>query len=68
MAALIEDNFIWDYSRHERILSILPRKCCVSGESLWLKKAWRCRLDDWAGHEDEWYSERSYLWKKLKYG
>lgn len=68
MAPLLDDNFVWDYSSHERKISFLPRKCCVSGESLWFKRAWRCRFDDWFSHEDEWYSEQTYLWKKLKDG
>lgn len=69
MAPLLDvDDFVWDHSSHKRVFSFLPRRCHVSGESLWFKKAYRCRFYDWAGHEDEWYSEQSYVWKKLKYG
>lgn len=69
MAPLLDDdNFIWDHSSHKRVFSFLPRKCHVSGESLWFKKAYRCTFYHWAGEEFEWYSEQSYIWKKLKYG
>jgi hypothetical protein len=68
MAPLLDDDFVWNRAVHSRRISFLPRKCYISGESLWLKKAWRCRFYDWSGEEDEWYSERAYLWKKLKVG
>jgi hypothetical protein len=62
-------DYVWQYSEHQRVFSFLPRKCSVSGESLWFKKAYRCRLYDRSGlYEDEWYSEQTYTWKTLKYG
>lgn len=52
----------------EKRWCLLPRKCYISGESLWFKKAWRVRFHDWSGHEDRWYCQREYLWKMLKEG
>jgi hypothetical protein len=62
-------DYVWQYSDHERVMSLLPRKCCMSGESLWFKKAYRLRSYDRSGlYEDEWYSEQIYVWKTLKDG
>lgn len=69
MAPLLDDmDPVWFYSRKENVFSFLPRKCRISGESLWFKKAWRVRWEDWSGIDDEWYCEREYLWKMLKDG
>lgn len=66
MAPLLDDEPLWFFEEKQLVFSLLPRKCRASGESLWLKKAWRIRFSDWAGHEDRWYCEREYLWKLLK--
>ncbi len=69
MAPLLDfDGPFWAFESKKKVFSLLPRKCRLSGESLWLKKAWRVRFEDWAGHEDRWYCEREYLWKLLKEG
>jgi len=64
----LDDNadWRWKYTRHENVFSLLPRKCKKSGESLWLKKAWRIRYEEWAGDFDEWFCDREYIWMKLK--
>lgn len=62
------DIFIIKSCVHKRVFSFLPRKCRDTGESLWFKKAVRCRFYHWDGEDDEWYSEQAYAWKKLKYG
>ena len=58
----------WYIEQKNKLFSFLPRRCCVSGESIWLKKAWRIRFQDYGGHEDRWMCEREYLWKMLKDG
>ena len=67
MAPLLDHDDLKYIAEDTRIVfSFLPRKCRVSGESIWLKKAWRVRFTDWQGHLDYWYCEREYLWKILK--
>lgn len=61
-----DDGPLWAFEDKELVFCFLPRKCRISGESLWFKKAWRVRLYDWASHDDRWYCEREYLWKMLK--
>jgi len=68
MEPFLDDPFVWDFGEHSRRISFLPRRCRISGESLWFKKAIRCRFYHWAGEDDEWYSEQVYVWKKLQYG
>jgi hypothetical protein len=66
MAPLLDDGPIWYFEEKKLVWSFLPRKCRVSGETLWFKKAYRVRFYDPAGHEDRWYCQREYLWKLLK--
>ena len=67
MAPLLDfDEPPWHLEEKKLLRCFWPRKCKLSGESLWFKKAWRIRFHDYAGHEDRWYCEREYLWKMLK--
>jgi hypothetical protein len=65
-APLFFDEPISDFEDKRLVFCLWPRKCKISGESLWLKKAWRVRFEDWASREDRWYCEREYMWKVLK--
>ncbi len=49
------DEPISDFEDKRLVFCLWPRKCKISGESLWLKKAWRVRFEDWSGQEDRWY-------------
>ena len=66
MAPYFDDDPILDFEVKKLVFCFWPRKCKMSGESLWLKKAWRVRFYTWADHEDRWYCEREYMWKVLK--
>ena len=52
-------------------LSLLPRKCKVSGKSIWFKLAYRVRHTDFGWdmdeyHIDRWYSSTEYVILRLK--
>lgn len=67
MAPLLDDMPGWRYKPNvQKLTSWFPRKCEISGESLWLKKAYRVRYYGWDTYEDCWFCEREYLWKTLK--
>lgn len=68
MAPLLDDvvDHPWYVEQKDKCFSFLPRKCSISGELIWFKKAWRVRYHDFGGHEDRWICEREYLWKLLK--
>ena len=70
MAPLLDDIYEhnWFVERKDKLFSFLPKRCCISGELIWLKKAWRIRQQDYGGYEDRWMCEREYLWKTLKDG
>lgn len=51
--------------------SFLPRKCCVSGESIWMHKAYKCSrlsysFEDTKFYEQRWYSKDQFLLIKLR--
>lgn len=51
--------------------SFLPRKCCVSGESIWMRKAYKCSRKTFSTeniqyYEKRWYSKDQFLLIKLR--
>lgn len=69
MAPWLDDAPLWLYKPQiDKVLCWLPKKCEISGESLWFKRAYRVRYHHWGVHEDQWFCEREYLWKILKDG
>ena len=58
-----------------RKLSLFPRKCRISGKTIWMKFAYRVRFSEivrhWdreehEQHTDRWYLEREYIMLRLK--